>query len=442
MANNVMIHFKQKIFISKSHFKRADPWARKLSKFFVGQGLVQIVSFVSSFALLRWMSVEDYAAFTLAWSIQSLMMAFGDLGIGGSVVPLAGAAGHDPKRLGDLIAAGRELRKRVFPVVVGCGVLAFWFLGRKHGVALPVVLTMCFLACFAVWINASTLFYSAPLVLRQQIGYIQIQQNVIAMLRLAAYGIAHLVGYINAALPLLVNTGLQFIQLGILKKKCHEHICEPTAPAISIQNARKEIVRFLYPQWPILIFNTFQGQITILVVSLVGTTSALAEIGAVSRLNAIFVSLSAFYGIIVVPYFSRVEPTLATRRAFQVFIVAVGSLTAVVFVGFHFPRPFVWILGANYNHLESEIGWTLLSFGSAQLAGLMAAIVYARRIVPRLSIAYIAIPVLACQLLGASCFPPVDIRGAILLTLWTNLGSIFGYWVLYLSYRNKTNTTA
>lgn len=442
MANDVMIHFKEKSFISKSHLTRAVPWARKLSKFFLGQGLVQIVSFVSSFALLRWMSVDDYAAFTLAWSIQSLMMAFGDLGIGSSVVPLAGAAGHDPKRLGNLIAAGRELRKKVFPVVVVCGVLAFWFLGRKHGVELSVVLTMCSLACFAVWINASTLFLSAPLVLRQQIGYIQIQQNVIAMLRLVAYGVAHLVGFINAALPLLVNTGLQLIQLGILNKKCHEHICEPTSTAVSIHNARKEIVQFLSPQLPILVFNTFQGQITILVVSLVGTTSALAEIGAVSRLNAIFVSLSAFYGIIVVPYFSRVDPTLATRRALQVFIGAVGSLAAIVFVGFHSPQPFIWILGAKYNHLESEIGWTLLSFGSAQLAGLMAAIVYARRIVPGLSIVYIAIPVLGSQLFGASYFPPVDIRGAILLTLWTNLGSILGYWVLYLSYRNKTTTSA
>lgn len=371
-----------------------------------------------------------------------MMMAFGDLGVGGAVVPLVGAASHDPNRVGNYIAAGRQLRRLLFPFVALGGALAFWVLGRQHGMALPLIFTLFLFAALAVWTNAATLFYSAPSILRQQIGYIQILQNVNAGLRLALYGLAQIVGLVNAALPLFTNSVLQLIQLQILKRKNISCINEPPATAPEAVQARKQMVKFLLPQLPILLFTTFQGQITVLLVSLIGSTAALAEIGALTRLNVLFASLAGFYGIIIVPYFSRIGSELATRRALQIFFGALGLLGALVLFGFHYPQPFLWVLGGKYYHLQAEIGWTLLSYGLGQIAGLLAAIVYARRIVPHLSIAFVAIPVISAQIIGVILFPPTEIHGAILLTLWTNLGSIAGHWVLYFTFRNKTTLAA
>lgn len=424
-------------FASAAHINRFKPWLNRLAKFLLGQGLVQIISFAGSFALLRWMSVEDYAVFTLTWSIQAMMMAFGDLGVGGAIVPLVGATGHEPERLGNYVAAGRQLRRILFPFVALGGAAAFWILGGQHGIDYTLIFILFILAAIAVWVNAATLFYSAPLILRQQIGYLQILQNTIAAMRVGCYAIAHFLGFVNAALPLLTNSFLQLIQLRVIKQKTHSHIKEPPASSPEAVKARQHMVKFLAPQLPILIFNTFQGQITVLLVSIIGSTTALAEIGAISRLNVVFASLAGFQGLFVIPYFSRIDSNLATRRVLQSLFAASTLLALLVFVGFSFPKPFVWVLGKNYLHLEPEIGWALLSYGTGQVAGLLAAIIYARKIVPTLAIVFIAVPILSAQLLGGVFYPPTNIHGAILLTLWTNLGSILGHGLLYALYRNR-----
>jgi O-antigen/teichoic acid export membrane protein len=393
--------------------------------------MVQGISFVGSFALLRWMSVEDYAIFTLAWSIQSMMMAFGDLGVGGAVVPMVGSAVDDPRRLGACIAAGRQLRRWLFPIVCLGGALTFWLLGREHGISLLNGSLLFLCALLSLWLNASTLFYSAPLIIRQKLGYIYILQNGVVSLRVLSYSLAQLFGCITAALPLLTNVILQAGQLLVIRKKSNTHIDEPPMQSPEAVKVRRELVRFLAPQIPVLIFNTFIGQVTIFIVSLVGTTAALAEIGAISRLSALFAPLAGLFGLIIVPYFTRLDQSLVGRRTFQLFCLGCGLLTALVAFGFFLPQPFILILGEKYAHLRPEIGWTLLAFGMGQIAGLMASIIYARKIIPRLSIVFIALPVVLAQLIGAYFYPPSTIHGAILITLWTNLGSLFGHWMLF-----------
>jgi len=399
--------------------------------------MLQGISFVGSFALLRWMSVEDYAIFTLAWSIQSMMMAFGDLGVGGAVVPMVGSAVDDPRRLGACIAAGRQLRRWLFPVVAVGGALTFWLLGRQHGISLfnGSLLFLC--ALFSLWLNASTLFYSAPLIIRQKIGYIQVLQNAVVCLRVLVYLLGHLFGFIAAALPLLTNVILQAGQHLVLRQKCKIYIDEPPIRSLEAEEARQELLRFVLPQVPVLIFNTFLGQITIFVVSLVGTTAALAEIGAITRLSALFAPLAGFFPLIIIPYFTRLEQHLVGRRTFQLFCLGCGLLASLVALGFVLPQPFLWTLGEKYFHLRSEIPWTLLAFGAGQIAGLLAAVIYARKIIPRLSIVFIALPVITTQLVGAFFFPPITIHGAILITLWTNIGSIIGHWVLFNTFNRR-----
>ena len=383
------------------------------------------------------MSVEDYAAFTLAWSIQSMMMAFGDLGVGGAVVPMVGSAVDNPRRLGACISAGRQLRRWLFPAVALGGALTFWLLGREHGISLLNGSLLFLCALFSLWLNASTLFYSAPLVIRQKIGYIQILQNTVACLRVLTYLLGHLFGFITAVLPLLTNVALQAWQLLVIRKKSDTHIDEPLIRSPEAVAARQELLRFVLPQVPVIVFNTFLGQVTIFVVSLVGTTAALAEIGAITRLSALFSPLGGFFPLIIIPYFSRLEQSLVGRRTFQLFCLGCGLLASLVAFGFALPQPFLWILGEKYAHLRSEIPWTLLAFGLGQIAGLMSAIIYARKIMPRLSIVFIALPVVVSQLFGAYFFPPSTIHGAILMTLWTNIGSIIGHWVLFNTYNRN-----
>jgi O-antigen/teichoic acid export membrane protein len=115
--------------VNFSSFKR---WTALIFRFLAGQGSVQVLNLVSGFLLLRWLSVEAYAQYSVAFGFQNTLGILVDLGISGSIVALVGDRGSDKEIVGTYIQSAKHFRNRFFAVIIPLAAIAFPLVTSKH----------------------------------------------------------------------------------------------------------------------------------------------------------------------------------------------------------------------------------------------------------------------------------------------------------------------
>jgi len=417
---------------------RIEHWVLKLGEFFLAQGLLQVVSAIGGFLLLRWMSVESYATFTLTFAIQSAMIACVDVGFSGAIVPLVGARTNDRSVIGAYVAAARRLRRWMLPFVLGGGLAVFWFLGRRQNVDVPTIAGLFVLVAVTLWFNAISVLYGGPIVIRQDLRYLQGVQNVMGLLRVAGYAGAHAAGWLGSVTALGLNAALNGGLAAAMRHRGRPAIDEPAGDAPAAEVARKEILRFVRPQVPVLAFNAVQGQITIFLVSFVGNGASLAAIGALSRLNLLFSVTPYFLGWIVQPYFSRLGPAMVSRRFWQLTLAGMAALAMAPLFGFLLPAPFLWLLGPNYGHLRIEVGLLLLAGAIGASVGLVSTLSLSRRWIFADAILWIAPLTVGFQAVVVAWGDVSSPSGAIGVMIAGNTGSLIAYLMLAVRGQRRT----
>jgi O-antigen/teichoic acid export membrane protein len=409
---------------------RAEQWLLKLGEFFLAQGCLQVLMAVGGFLLLRWMAVEDYAVFTLAFAIQSAMIAFVDVGFSGSIVPLVGSRTGDRAVIGAYVAGARQLRRWFLPFVLLGGLLAVWILGSRQQRGWGMIAGLFALVAVTIWFNAMSVLYGAPVVIRQELRFLQLTQNAMGGIRVLAYVLGHFTGWLGALFALGLNTAIGIGQALAVRRRSGPHFDEPGAQAPETAAARQEILRFVRPQVPLLVFNAVQGQIIVFLVSIFGSGMALAATGALSRLNLIFSVAPYFFGWIVQPYFARIDARLVRRRFWQLTLGCGGVLATVPLVGFLLPEPFLWLLGPNYDHLRWEVGLLLLAGSVGTAVGLVATLTLSRRWIVADAILWVAPFTVGLQAATLAWVDVTQPAGAISVMIAGNTGSLIAYLIL------------
>lgn len=362
----------------RPHWPRFEHWGVKLGEFFLAQGLLQILMFLAGFALLRWMPKAEYALLTFAFSVQGMMMTAVDLGIVGAIVPLVGARVGDRRVVGHYVAAGRQLRWWLVPVTLLVGGGMYLYGIQRHAIGFWSGTVLLLLILGAVVISLLMALPGAVLVANQRLRFAHSLWIGSYTVRVLVYGAAYMFGFLSAQLAVGLTTVLNGVQAVWTRRAAGALFIEPRSEdGNAVKVARAEILRFVRPQLPILLFNAMQGQIMILVVAFMGTTSGLADVGALSRLGQLFSFTPLLLSWIVQPYFARLGADLVLRRWVQVMTGGVACLALVAIAGFLFPEPFLWLLGPKYGSLSQEIGWMLaasvLGVGQALVSNLSAA---------------------------------------------------------------------
>lgn len=412
------------------HWPRIEHWLLKLGEFFLAQGLLQVLMAVGGFLLLRWMSVTDYAVFTLAFAIQSAMIAFCDVGFSGAIVPLVGSRVQDRAVIGAYVAGARRLRLWLLPFVLVGGMVAFALLGFRQQLDPLLMVGLYAMVAVTIWWNAISVLYGAPVVIRQDLRYAQGAQLIMGALRVAGYALGHVTGWLGSLFALALNMVLNGGMAAAMRHRGSPVFDEPPGDAPAAVAARREILRFVRPQIPVMIFNSVQGQIVIFLISIFGSGAALAETGALTRLNLMFSVAPYFLGWIVQPYFSRIESRLVPRRFWQITVVGLAVLTSAPLVGYLFPTPFLWLLGPHYAHLRLEVGLFLLAGAMGAGVGLVSTLMIARRWIFADAIIWIALLTVGFQAAVIAFGNITHPAGAIAVMIAGNTGSLIAYLAL------------
>ncbi|MFC6859384.1 lipopolysaccharide biosynthesis protein [Zunongwangia atlantica] len=333
-------------------------WFKIIIVFIAGQGAVQFVQLLSGFFLIHWLSVEDYAQYSIAFAFQSTAQVLVELGVSGSVVALVGNRINDKAVLGKYIKGGKFFRNRMLFVVSVICLIGFPYMTWQHG--WPIHITFFLLLCILLnlFFSGNTAFYITPLMIHRKLKDIYNIQLTSGIFRLIFLWIVYLLSIINSWIAALTTCLTVFYNGERFREKSKDFIEEPVE---SDPETRKEILNYVKPVIPGIIYSAFSAQISLFIIGIFGASENIAEVGALGRLGQIFMIFNMASSTLVVPYLARQSKKYLGRKFLAILGIGLCIALTLITIGFVLPEPLLWIMGDKYSHLKGEVGLLILN---------------------------------------------------------------------------------
>ena len=349
-------------------------WLTLISITSVSQLAIQAIGFVSGIIVIRLLPVQEYAIYTIANTMLGLMTMLSDGGIQNGVMAQGGKVWKDKASLGAVMATGMILRQRfaTFSLILVLPCLIYLLQAQQVSWGTSGLIALCLIPAFISTVTGATLEVG-PL-LHQDIPKLQRIGLASNGARLALTGLT-LFCFPFAAIALL--------SAGVAQAYGNLRLRKISASYVDIRQeedlaVRREILSIVKRVMPAAIYYAISGQAMIWLLSIFGSTEALADAGALSRLAMLLGVFSSITAILIVPRYARLQLGKATVLSyfFKVEAVMLFIATSIFLLVWSFPKEALWILGENYNHLGYELillaGASVINFVSATCGSLNA----------------------------------------------------------------------
>jgi len=360
-----------KSFVNKlkeqPRYSKAFEWAKLVSITGSVQVIVQAISFVSGILVIRMLSTEQYALYTLANTMLGTMVVLADGGISTGVMAQGAKVWLDRNKLGTVIVTGFDLRKKfaIGSIVIATPVLLY--LLRQNGASwiMSIGVILALLPAFLFSLTGNLLEIVAKI--KQDIAPLQkvkvftnIGRLALLALLIFAFPFAYIAILASAIPQLWANMKMRKngAQYADLHQKPDPHV-------------RKEILGMVKRILPGAIYFSVSGQVSIWLISVFGSTSSIAQAGALGRLSMILTVFTVVFNTLITPRFARLpnDSNLLRNRYVQIigglFILGLG----IVGLFSLFPSQILWILGNKYADLTSEVVLIIIGSCLSLIAG-------------------------------------------------------------------------
>lgn len=364
-----------------------------ITKFCSAQIVVQGLGFIAGILTVRLLAPNEYALYTISNSILGALCVLADSGVTSGAMSQGGKVWKNPVALGKVLATSLMLR-RLFACAGAVAVLPLliWML-RAHGAGWPESLMLALLVAVLCIFAIGTSIYEVAPKLHQQVGSIGRIRSVSNLSRV--FLLVGMAGFWpQAAMVLLAGLLPQLWANRALKKLGNSTVDWSQQTDAAVRMETLQIVKRVLPG---SIYYCLSGQLAVLLLSFFGTTMAIAQVGAVSRISQVMTLLSMLGTVVFVPRFARIQNN---RRILPAFLGAMGGTACVcavlLLVVFLFEKQALWVLGSAYEGLRLELFLAVGAYGVSLLTGLAYAMGSSR--------GWIANPWMSISLCGAAQF--------------------------------------
>lgn len=358
--------------LGKPDYARVIQWIRLIGATGFTQGLVQLISLVCGIMVIRILPPSEYALYTLANTMLGTMIVLADGGIANAVMSQGGKVWLDRKKLGSVIVTGLRLRKIFAVISFPIAAAILFYLLQLHGASwlTAILIIISIVPIFFMMLRAGILEISPKL--RQDIVRLQHVKVVSALGRLM---ILTSIFISPLAITALFSASLPQIWANTRYNKIASRFADlrqKTNPAVQ-KDVLKMIVRLL----PEAIYYCLSAQIAVWLISVFGSTDAVAQIGALGRITIVLGFFSILFGNLIAPRFARLpnDRHILLTRYFQIQICLILLSIGIVTCVWQFSSQILWILGPYYYHLKTELvlmtiaGCLSLLYGGSFLLG-------------------------------------------------------------------------
>lgn len=401
-------------------------WGKLIAKVGSIQIFIQAISLVSGILIIRLLPTNEYALYTIANTMLGTMLILADGGVSAGVMSQGGKVWQDRDKLGEILATGLELRKifAIASLIIVSPILLY--LLNHHGASwlMSALIVIALIPSFLTSLS-TTILEVAPK-LHQDIFSLQRNQIVSSIARIILSSTV-LFSFPLSFVIILASSAPQIWYNNKLKKISAKYINSNQSPSPII---RKNITSFVKRILPGSIYYCLSGQITIWLISIFGSTNAVAQIGALSRLSMILSVLSVLFSTIIVPRFARLpnNPGVLLNKYIKIQLGLCAISLFIITCVWLFPSESLWILGNKYSNLTNEVTLSVTNSCLGLIAGLSFNICTSRGWVlnPLISISVTVIAII----IGAITFDIRSLHGILILNIF--IGSIESF--MYLIY--------
>jgi O-antigen/teichoic acid export membrane protein len=352
-----------------------DAWPKLVQSFwlFIGYFLSQIgiqaINMVTGFLIIRAMTKDDYANYTIINTLGPVMLMLSDNGISTGMSAIGRHIWQDNEKTGRLVKTAMQLRRKfAFVSFILIGPLLAWMLFRYHA-SISTIALLTAVTVIGVSFQLTGAVMGMILGLRQQLKIMAKIGLASAILRLGLVAAFAVIFHINAFLAILAGTCAVALEAFFLIRTVKPQILWDAPPDPEYRTTIFSLVR---KTMPLTVYFCVQGQISIWLISIFGSAHQVADIGAVGRLGVIFTTVTSAFCAIAIPRFARNNG----RRRLLVQCLQILSAVALMLLAFVaftwlFPSPFIMVLGSKYTNMSGLLWLVMLSAGLNAMAGIV-----------------------------------------------------------------------
>jgi O-antigen/teichoic acid export membrane protein len=344
----------------------SSAWRRGLrlaSVFLSGQALIQLGNFLVGVLLVRLLTVEEYALYTVGGALLAVIALGAHMGVPQAIITLASKQ-SDPNVLRALVhAAIPQCTLQYLLTIPFVLVLAVLMIGRHDWSVFEGVACVA-LVVVAGWFRVPSMVAGAVMNLRHDSLGLFRAGMAESLTRVALLPVCII--WPKAMLALLANlAGAAMMSWASLRRV--NFSIDPGFRGDPVQLAA--IRAFTVPLVPTIVYHALQGQISVIVLSLFGKAASVAQVGAISRLNQLVMLALMLNPFLVQPVLARQTDRQAFARRLTVILGVIAvfiviTLTSATLV----PDWWLWLLGSKYTNLRQELP-VALAAGLATLTG-------------------------------------------------------------------------
>ncbi len=362
---------------------RVGSWVKILSAYFSTQSLTQLAGIGAGLLFINFMPVREFALYTLAFSVITFFTFLSDLGSTSSLLHFfrqsAAAGKSEGGDFGGYFAAVLSLRRAAFLVGATAVAAIFPLVARAKGYTLAESLPATAAIALCVWFQINSSLRVLALRLNDRYGQSYRAEIAGGLTRLAAAGAIVVSGILKAWLGVLTSAISAGLTTLLARDATAPWAPRTDSPRRDLGPYRRKILRYLLPTLPSAFYFSIQGPLVIWLSATFGSTTTIAEVGALGRLSLVVGLFSSLTGVVFLPRLARIDDDrLYLVRYLQCFaFLALVVLTLLVAAAL-WPQAFLFVLGPKYHGLHRELFLLVLSSGLALLDGYAVGINTAR----------------------------------------------------------------
>jgi O-antigen/teichoic acid export membrane protein len=359
----VLIHRAYKSF----NLNEVITWIKLVSITGASQVFIQGLSFAGGILIIRSLPTNQYALYTLANTMLGTMTVLADGGITSGVLAQGGKVWQDKEKLGTVLATGLNLRMKLAFLSLLFSMPILLYLLHHHGASwiMTIAIAAALVPAFFTSLSGSMLEVT-PRLLQQIIPLqrIQVGANLgrLALLVISVFAFPlAFIAILAAGVPQIWAN----IKLRALSAQFADNTQKPDA---AIRHQIFAMVKRLLPE---SIYYCISGQITIWLISILGSTTSIAQVGALGRFSMVFGVISTLLAALFYPRFARLpnDSRLLLKRYIQIQSVVVIVSGAVICAIWLLSDKLLLLLGSKYAGLSNEVVLLIIGGGINFISG-------------------------------------------------------------------------
>jgi O-antigen/teichoic acid export membrane protein len=347
-------------------------------EFLTTQGIAMAARLLCGFLCVRLLAIPEYAKFAVVYGFLGTMSVLIDVSFTGTLIPLIGQRVGDRQLIADYVASLRQLTRRVYLLVAPCAVVLYPILVHKQPWSWRVVAAMVVILLVVSWCDRISGAYGAVLIVRRDRSTWYRAQMIASVGPLTLLGVLWALHGLNAFSAILTNVAGTIFLCSFFFLRARRLSGVAGRPS---REKQREIIHLTLPNVPNLIFFAIQGQISLILITLFGHTTAVASVGALARLAQIFVLFGQMGPLLIQPYFAKLPAARLKRNYLGVLAVQGALCLFATGLARYFPQVFLWILGHKYSGLRYEVFLMIAGASIGYFSGMIGVIHWARKFI-------------------------------------------------------------